>query len=88
MHYLAQGMRTAYDFTSRVPKFVLMIMTGALGSLIMRLLHRPPKAKPATAAKPKPKAAVAPAPTASTTPPGSPTAKKSGNGKGKKNGKK
>lgn len=82
MHYFAQGMRQAYDVTVRIPKFVLMVITGALGSLFMRLLHRPEPTKPA--AKPKP--AVTPAPPVSTTPASSPV-KKTGSTK-KKTGKK
>jgi hypothetical protein len=85
MHYWALGQRIVYDYVSRVPKVLLMLITGALGSLVMRLLHRnPPEPE-----KPKPKPAIKPAaPTApaSTTPVGSPTKKTPS--KSKKNGKK
>lgn len=83
MHYFAQGMRVSYDYISRVPKFLLMIFTGAFGSVIMRLLHRPP---PETAQPTKPVKRVAPA---KTTPnvPAAPSPKKTP-AKGKKGGKK
>ncbi|GJE87291.1 hypothetical protein PsYK624_033740 [Phanerochaete sordida] len=80
MHYWALAQRAVYDYTSRVPKFLLMIVTGAVGSLVMRLMHRPPPEQPTPQAKPKPEAkprpavaATAAAPAAeSTTPAGSP----------------
>lgn len=73
MHYWALLQRSIYDYTVRIPKFLLMIMTGALGSVVMRLLHRSPpedkKAKPAE----KPKvAAPTPAPATTSTPTNSP----------------
>lgn len=43
LHYLAIALRKTYDLINPIPKFVLMIFTGAAGSLIMGLLHRPSK---------------------------------------------
>ena len=94
MHYWALSQRKLYDYVSRVPKFLLMIITGALGSLLMRLLHRNPegeKQKPESKAKAKP--ADKPAPPAearSTTPVGSPAKNSPAKtpSKSKKSGKK
>ncbi|KAI0796359.1 hypothetical protein BC629DRAFT_1286526 [Irpex lacteus] len=43
LHYLALLLRKTYDLINPIPKFLLMIFTGAAGSLIMGLLHRPSK---------------------------------------------
>ena len=85
MHYFATAMRSGYDWTVRIPKFILMIITGAAGSLIMRLMHRPPPPKPEAPPSPKPK--VKPAVEAAPTTPTSSPAKKTGSAK-KKGGKK
>ncbi|KAJ3555875.1 hypothetical protein NM688_g2336 [Phlebia brevispora] len=88
LHYFALGMKYSYDTIVRVPKFILMIITGALGSLILRLLHSQPS-KPAESKPKQPVAKPAAVAEASSTPaptPASP-AKKSG-AKGKKTGKK
>ena len=85
MHYFATAMRSGYDWTVRIPKFILMIITGAAGSLIMRLMHRPPPPKPEAPPAPKPK--VKPAVDAALTTPTSSPAKKTGSAK-KKGGKK
>ncbi|EKM60062.1 uncharacterized protein PHACADRAFT_250926 [Phanerochaete carnosa HHB-10118-sp] len=76
MHYWAFAQRTVYDYTVRIPKFLLMIIAGGLGSVVMRLLHRPPSEQPKPATKPTAKsrpAAVpgAPAPAATSTTPAS-----------------
>lgn len=84
LHYFAVAMLKIYAVTVRVPKFILMIATGALGSLIMGLLHRGNKeeaAKPAAETPPAIKAASH----ATTTPTSSPA--KKGSVKGKKGGK-
>ena len=81
-------MKKSYDLIVRVPRFLLMVATGALGSLVMRLMHRGDQVKQN---KPEPtpskqiRAKPAPAsPTGQPTPPTTPSKK----GKGKKGGKK
>ncbi|THG98089.1 hypothetical protein EW026_g4030 [Hermanssonia centrifuga] len=84
IHYFALGMKKMYDTIVRIPRFLLMVITGALGSLVMKLMHRPPPEtanKPEPEPKPLPVKAIAPA-----TPSTSPT--KKGSGKTKKNGRK
>ncbi|KAI0751081.1 hypothetical protein C8Q80DRAFT_1155439 [Daedaleopsis nitida] len=54
MHYFAFGMMRFYNVVNRVPRFLLMIISGAVASLFMRLLHWPspapaPRARPLTA---------------------------------------
>ena len=85
MHYFALGQRTVYDYMVRVPKFLLMIITGALGSVVMRLMHRAPAEKPKPAVKPQPAVApAAPAPATTATPAGSPAKKTPSKKKGGK----
>ncbi|KAI0089288.1 hypothetical protein BDY19DRAFT_906182 [Irpex rosettiformis] len=95
LHYLAVVFRKGYDFINPIPKFLLMIVTGMLGSLIMGLLHRPSKseeqAKAKVAAQQK-KAVTAAAPATPTkkpaeSTPSTPSSTKK-NGKAKKGGKK
>ncbi|KAI0722377.1 hypothetical protein C8T65DRAFT_799380 [Cerioporus squamosus] len=52
LHYYALGLKKVFDFISRVPRFVLMIGSGAVASFVMRLLHRAPSETPATAPAP------------------------------------
>ena len=53
LHYFALALKAIYDQMVRVPKFLLMVGTGLLGSLVMRLMHRTPLA-PAGASEKKP----------------------------------
>ena len=86
LHYFALAMQKGYNLMIRVPKFVLMIITGALGSVIMGLLHRGKPAAKAPA-KPAPKTpAVKAVGDGTRTPTGSPA--KKGSVKAKKGGKK
>ena len=80
-------MKFVYDWLVRIPKFVLMIITGALGSLIMRLLHREPE-KPQVKAQPTPKVQPKPKPAPAEPASASPSPTKKQNTKSKKSGKK
>ncbi|KAF7795553.1 hypothetical protein EIP86_006715 [Pleurotus ostreatoroseus] len=82
LHYLALTMKYIYDTLVRIPKFLLMIGTGALGSILMRLMHRQP---PAAAKEPK---ASEPEPAEQAQPVPPPTPSKKAGGKAKKGGKK
>ncbi|EMD40531.1 hypothetical protein CERSUDRAFT_130463 [Gelatoporia subvermispora B] len=57
LHYYGLTLKAIYDFLVRVPKWLLMIGTGAAASVVMRLMHR---------GSPNPPAQTAPAPSAST----------------------
>lgn len=86
MHYFALGLKAVYDQVIKVPKFLLMIGTGLLGSLVMRLMHWAPAKTDEPKDKPAPKRkAPAPETAAVPTPPATP---KKTPGKGKKGGKK
>ncbi|RDX53802.1 hypothetical protein OH76DRAFT_1398941 [Lentinus brumalis] len=49
LHYYALGLKKVFDFISRVPRFVLMIGSGAVASFFMRILHRSSPETPAAA---------------------------------------
>lgn len=51
MHYFAIGLQYIYDVSILVPRWMLMLATGGVASLIMRLMHRNPEAE---APKPEP----------------------------------
>ena len=53
MHYYAYALQRAFSILDRTPRFVIMIISGAVASLAMRLLHKP---APEGAAKPQPEA--------------------------------
>ena len=53
MHYYAYALQRAFSILDRTPRFVIMIISGAVASLAMRLLHKPPPSGPAQA-QPKP----------------------------------
>ena len=54
MHYYAYGMQRFFQIVDRVPRFLLMIISGAIASFVMRLLHKPPPEGPKTPQQPKP----------------------------------
>ena len=54
LHYYALGLKKGFDFINRVPRFVLMIASGAVASFVMRLLHKAPPENPAAARQPAP----------------------------------
>lgn len=87
LHYFALWLRKGYDYIAPIPKFLLMIISGGLGSLVMGLLHRQPKKKEEPKVQKKTVAvSEKPAETSSAT--ASPASAKKNAGKGKKNGKK
>jgi len=91
MHYIALGMRKVYDILIVVPRWIMMLMSGAVASLFMRVLHRNPEAgaTPENDDKKKEtKSEITPAtnnPTAATT---ATPSKSKGSTKSKKSGKK
>ena len=42
MHYYAYALQRIFQIVDRTPRIVLMIASGAVASLVMRLLHKPP----------------------------------------------
>lgn len=56
LHYFAYALMRIYNVVARLPRFVLMIVTGAVASVVMRFLHSS-SPKPAGAQQP---AAAAP----------------------------
>lgn len=86
MEYLAIGMTSSYDTVMLLPKWVLYLVTGALGSLMIGLLHRG-TADTTPAATPK-VVVSAPAESSTTTVTASPKTIKRAATKSKKNGKK
>ncbi|OCH94286.1 hypothetical protein OBBRIDRAFT_747942 [Obba rivulosa] len=46
LHYYGLLLKTVYDVLVRVPKWLLMIGTGAVASVVMRLMHRDPPKQP------------------------------------------
>ena len=41
MHYYAYALQRIFQIVDRTPRIVLMIASGAVASLVMRLLHKP-----------------------------------------------
>ena len=90
MHYFALAMKQVYDLLIVVPRWVLMLLSGALCNVIIRFLHKSdpePAAKKVTEKKEedKPSASSSAQPEASTT--GAQSTPK-GKGKLRKGGKK
>jgi hypothetical protein len=91
MDYFAAAMTTSYNNITLIPNWLLYIITGALGSFFIGILHRSPKIE--TKPKPKPRVAasqqVSPTDVATTTAAenSKPVTKRTGT-KTKKNGKK
>ncbi|KAI0832722.1 hypothetical protein BC628DRAFT_1309294 [Trametes gibbosa] len=55
LHYYALGLTHVFNFVNRFPRWMLMIASGAIASLVMRILHRNPTAAvPPKAEEPKP----------------------------------
>ncbi|KAI9064816.1 hypothetical protein FKP32DRAFT_1591048 [Trametes sanguinea] len=54
LHYYALAMKRTFDFVNRFPRWVLMIASGGIASVVMRLLHRNPGAEAAPAPAPAP----------------------------------
>jgi hypothetical protein len=94
MEYFAVAMTKSYNNITMLPHWVLYIITGALGSLVIGLLHRssntPVKANPKLEPKAAVKEQVSPPATATATASaaGSSNATKRGGTKTKKGGKK
>ena len=58
LEYYALAMMHVFNVINRVPRFLLMIASGGIASIVMRLLHRPPpkdanKKQPQPGATPK-----------------------------------
>lgn len=51
LHYYAFGLMHAFNFVNRFPRWMLMIGSGMIASLVMRLLHKSP-AEPTKPANP------------------------------------
>ena len=56
LHYFAFALMKIYNVVNRMPRFVLMIVSGAVASFVMRLLHRAPPTPPAGASAQAPTA--------------------------------
>ena len=89
MHYWSIYLRKIYDVLVIVPRWVMMLISGAMASVVMRFMHKNPEAgvaykddKKKEEDKPKVEAA-APTATTSATP-----SKSKGSSKQKKSGKK
>ncbi|KAI0353134.1 hypothetical protein OH77DRAFT_1459171 [Trametes cingulata] len=50
LHYYAVAMTRMYNFVNRFPRWVLMIASGMVASVVMRILHRNPNPAPKPAA--------------------------------------
>ncbi|KAI0774554.1 hypothetical protein C8Q74DRAFT_1438652 [Fomes fomentarius] len=61
LHYFAYALMRIYNVVNRLPRFVLMIVTGAVASVVMRFLH---SSSPKPAGAPQPAAANGTAPSA------------------------
>jgi len=89
MHYWAIALRKIYDVAIVIPRWVMMLISGGIASVVMRFLHRNPAAGVAyeDQKKEEDKAKIEPAtaPTATTT---ATPAKSKGSSKQKKSGKK
>lgn len=46
MHVFATYIRKLYDITILVPRWILFIITGGIGSILINFLHRPSKKRP------------------------------------------
>ncbi|KAI0660703.1 hypothetical protein C8Q70DRAFT_912511 [Cubamyces menziesii] len=55
MHYYALGLKRLFDFVNRFPRWMLMIASGAVASVVMRLLHSNPAAEVPTQPVAEPK---------------------------------
>lgn len=86
MEYLAIVLTKSYNSVMILPKWVLYLITGALGSVIIGFLHRNPQ-QPAQV-QPKPNPVVNETAPVPPVPPASPKATKRGGAKSKKTGKK
>ncbi|KAH9899566.1 hypothetical protein C8Q73DRAFT_753948 [Cubamyces lactineus] len=54
MHYYALGLKRVFDFVNRFPRWMLMIASGAVASVVMRLLHSNPAAEVPPQLQPEP----------------------------------
>ncbi|KIM76429.1 hypothetical protein PILCRDRAFT_12851 [Piloderma croceum F 1598] len=92
MDYFAIGMTAIYNNVTLLPNWLLYVMTGTLGSVLIGLLHRSPKVPVKVKRQPNPRVVIsAPAaePSVTTaTASASSKATKRGGGKTKKDGKK
>ena len=92
MEYFAVAMTKSYNNITMLPHWVLYIITGALGSLVIGLLHRSPntpvKANPKLEPKVTVKEQVSSSATATATAAGSSNTTRRGGAKTKKGGKK
>jgi hypothetical protein len=84
MEYFAIVMTNTYNHVTLVPNWLLYLITGALGSVIIGLLHRSPQTPSKLTSQPKPKVVVT-EPVAAAA---SPKAETKRGGTKKKNGKK
>jgi hypothetical protein len=92
MDYFAIAMTAIYNNVTLLPNWLLYIITGAFGSVLIGLLHRSPKAPVKAKPQPNPRVVIsAPAaePSVTTATAGaSSKATKRGGGRTKKDGKK
>jgi hypothetical protein len=92
MEYIADAMATLYNITILIPNWLLYVLTGAMGSVVIGLLHRSPKTPAKAKPQPNPRVVISepvslPATTAATEA-ASPKVTKRGGAKTKKSGKK
>jgi len=91
MKYFAIGMTAVYDNVTLMPNWLLYIVTGALGSVLIGLLHRSPTPPPRAYRQPNPRVVISePVSEPSVTAPAAATSSKATKrgGRSKKDGKK
>ncbi|KAI0375945.1 hypothetical protein BV20DRAFT_960014 [Pilatotrama ljubarskyi] len=92
LHYYALATTRMFNFVNRFPRWVLMIASGMIASVVMRILHRDPKPKVQPVTKPAeketPKAVEAGSTTGSSTANAATTSPSKGKNKQRKNAKK
>ncbi|KZS97809.1 hypothetical protein SISNIDRAFT_546856 [Sistotremastrum niveocremeum HHB9708] len=87
LDWFSIGFQKFYDYTTMIPRWLFLVLTGTLGSLLLNLMHSKPKPKAqkkSQGAKPvaaKPAASPAPAAASTATTPASSPAKKRKNGR-------
>ncbi|TCD68480.1 hypothetical protein EIP91_010655 [Steccherinum ochraceum] len=91
LHYFAFGLQHLYFYLVKLPRWVLMIASGAVATLVMRLMHRNPESevpKPEEKTEEKTQAPPAPKADATETKAASTSTPKKSSAKSRKGGKK
>lgn len=70
MDWFAVGFQKFYDYTTTIPRWLFLVITGTLGSVLLNLMHSKPKAqapKPQGTKSSTAKAPATPTPVEATT---------------------